>query len=340
MLFFIGLETIPSFGKYSYSDIAADYVLYAISFIAIFYLFYFFIKKEHLTKKGIRALIIFGLLFVFVISAPIACVYIYCLAKEVFELKGNAFLIEFAKYCLSFLETNFLFAMSGALLKVALLRYENIMKQKEIEKQFVKGELALLRSQINPQFLLNTLTNIKSLIETAPPKAIYSIENLSDIMSYMLYDSSAEKVLLEDEISYLENYLDLQKFRFKNPDFYELNVAGNVSGNITADISGVKVPPMIFMPFIEIALKNTDVFSDTPAIVINLNVSDNHLSFEIINHMIGNISGLLNENEKDVSIIKRRLNLLFENNYKLEMKEEDKMYIIRLDIILRGENPQ
>src|SRR5512137_979311 len=101
MLFFIGLETIPSMGRITYDIIAADYFLYVISFFALFYSFYFFIKKEHLNKKRIRALIIFGLLFVLFINVPIAWIYVLFLAKEVFSLNGNAFLLEFTKYYMS-----------------------------------------------------------------------------------------------------------------------------------------------------------------------------------------------------------------------------------------------
>ncbi len=143
---------------------------------------------------------------------------------------------------MSFLEINFLFAMSGALMKIALLWYENVMKQKEVEKQVVINELALLRSQINPQFLFNTLTNIKSLIEPQPERAIQSIENLSEIMSYMLYETSADKVLLDNEIDYINNYLKLQRVKFK-PD--------SISFEVKGDTNGILVPPMIFMPILE-----------------------------------------------------------------------------------------
>lgn len=330
MLFFVGLETIPSYGKATMYEISVDYIIYALSFTAVFYLLYFFITKKYLNKKKAVYLIIFGLLFIIVFTVPVVLIYINILVPEIFKLEGSKFAVECSIYYVSFLETNFLFAMCGSLMKIALLWYENIMKQKEIEKQFVKGELALLRSQINPQFLLNTLKNIKSLIESAPPKAIYSIENLSEIMSYMLYDSSAEKVRLEDEVKYLNNYLDLQKFRFKNSDFYEFNVSGN--------IFPVYIPPMIFMPFIEIALKNTDVLTEMPAIVINLSAGESEITFEVINRVKENAGCTDNKDKNEIDTIKRRLNLLFEDSYSLEMEEFDEQCIIRLDIKLKGGN--
>jgi two-component system LytT family sensor kinase len=323
MLFFVGLETIPAFGISTYYVIVVDYFLYVIPFFALFYLFYFFIKKEHLNKIRISVLIIFGFLFVFIITVPITFIYVSILAKEVFDLNGNAFLIVFAKYYMSFLELNFLFVMSGSLLKIALLWYDNVMKQKEMEKQLLAGELALLRSQINPQFLFNTLTSIRTLIEQKPDKAIHSIENLSEIMSYMLYETSAEKVFLDDEIDNINNYLNLQRVRY-NPDFISFDVKG--------DTTGLMVPPMIFMPIIEYIFSFGDFFPVTPGIIINLKVADKNLSFGIISFTKENkeesVSGF------SLQSIKRRLDLLFENNYTLEMKNEDNKNLIKLEINL------
>lgn len=326
MLFLVGLQTIPLFGKLTYGIIAVDYIIYIISFFLLFYSFYFFIRKEHLNKKTIRTLIIVGLLIVIFITVPIAYIYVLLLAKEVFDLYGNAFLLEFTKYCISFLETNFLFAMSGALMKIALLWYDNVMKQKEMEKQLVLGELALLRSQINPHFLFNTLTNIRSMIETQPEKAIYSIEVLSEIMSYMLYETAVDKILLDDEIDYINNYLNLQSVRFK-PDFISFKVTGNTNGLL--------VPPMIFMPFIENVFTSGDFSQPAPGIAIKLQVMKNVLSFEITNYLKESTYKEKYGSDDSIKSIKRFLDLqLGNNNYTLEIKKENDENFIKFRIIL------
>lgn len=323
MLFLVGLETIPSYGKLTYDIIVTDYFLYVISFFALFYSFYFFIKKEHLHKKRIRVLITFGLIFVFFINIPITCIYVYFLAKDVFNMNGNAFLLEFTKYYMSFLETNFLFAMSGSMMKISLLWYDNVMKQKEMEKQLIKSELTFLKSQINPKFLFNTLSKIRSLIELNPDKAIYSIENLSEIMSYMLYETNAEKVLLDDEIENINNFLNLQKV-WHNPDLIRFNVSGYTNG--------IMIPPMIFMPFVECVFTYEDFSDQSPEILVSIKTADNILSFELTYFA-------KKRNEESIigfslQSINRRLDLLFDNNYKLEMKNEDNKNITKLSINL------
>ncbi|HEY5124963.1 MAG TPA: histidine kinase [Ignavibacteria bacterium] len=199
------------------------------------------------------------------------------------------------------------------------------MKQKEMEKQLISNELALLRSQINPQFLFNTLTNIKSLIELQPEKAIYSIENLSEIMSYMLYETSADKVLLDDEIDYINNYLNLQSVRY-NPDFISFEVTGNTTGLL--------VPPMIFMPFIENVFTFGDSIPRTPGVAIKLNIIENVLSFEIMNHTKENTDKDKSGSGYNIKSSKRCLDLLFGNKYNLDIKNENNKYLIKLKIKL------
>jgi two-component system, LytTR family, sensor kinase len=102
-------------------------------------------------------------------------------------------------------------------------------KQKdELEKQKQHAELALLRSQINPHFLFNTLNNLYSLVYRKSDEAPGALMKLSDILRYMLYDSNEEKVLLEKEITYIRSFIELQQLRLKTPNFIKLDVRGNV----------------------------------------------------------------------------------------------------------------
>jgi two-component system, LytTR family, sensor kinase len=318
-----GLETIPSIGKTSMNFIAVDCLLYIASYILFFYMYYLFISKKHFDKKKITLLTISGLIMILAVTLPVTYIYTYFLFDNVFEMSGKKYLLAIGKTYFGFLQLNFMFAMSGSLFKIALLWYDNFLKQKEIEKQFISSELALLKSQINPQFLLNTLANIKSLTETQPGKAIYSIENLSEIMSYMLYETSAEKVLIDDEISNMNNYLNLQRVRF-NPDFIRFDVTGNTSG--------IFIPPLLFMPFIENAFKYADDLSKNPGVTINLDIGTNNLSFKVMNYIKEGKSHVKSEDGFSTKSIKRRLDLLYGDNYNLDIINESNKYLIKLNI--------
>ena len=85
----------------------------------------------------------------------------------------------------------------------------------------------MLRAQINPHFLFNTLNNIKALVKSLPSKAVYSIDKLTGIMQYMLHESSLETVPLRNEIVHINNYLDLEKIRYSDPGFIDFKISGD-----------------------------------------------------------------------------------------------------------------
>jgi LytS/YehU family sensor histidine kinase len=321
----MGLQTIPAIGKEPINLVILDYVIYTISGILIFYFFYFFISKKYLQKKYAKYLIILGLVFTVFYTMLATIIYIFFVSYDAFSLSGKMFLLEYTKYYLQFLEANFIFGLSGSLIKIALLWYESMIKQKEIEKKMVTDELSLLKTQINPEFLVSVLLELKNRTEKSPDTAIYIIENLSEIMSYMLYETSANKVLLDKEINYINNYLNLQRVRY-SPDI--------ISFEVTGDTNGIMVPPLLFMPFIENAFKYGDGFFQTPGIIINLDAGKNNLSFEIISHTKENTGKNKHEDEFNIKSIKRRLDLLFGNNYSMELTNDDNKYITKLNINL------
>lgn len=195
-----------------------------------------------------------------------------------------------------------------------------------LKTQSLTSELALLRSQINPHFLFNTLNNIDSLVSIDPAKASNSIIKLSEIMRYMLYEASEEFVPLEKEIDYIKSFVSLQKLRMKTKNYVEFNCEG--------DLNGKKIPPMLIIPFVENAFKHGKKNAKAPGIIIDLKIYDNDFTFEVTNYLtksdlefkdkVGGI-GLHN--------IKRRLELLYKDRYILTINKDDVMYHVYLKII-------
>jgi LytS/YehU family sensor histidine kinase len=184
----------------------------------------------------------------------------------------------------------------------------------------------MLRAQINPHFLFNTLNNIKSLIKSIPSKAIYSVEKLTGIMHYMLYESSFETVSLENEISHINNYLDLEKIRYSDPDYISFRISG--------DCSKIQVPPLIFMPFVENAFKHGDKLKPAPGIIIKIEAIEKNIRFEIKN-FIKESWELKNKNSGfGLANIRRRLDLLFDKKYELSIKTENKTFAVKLNLNL------
>jgi hypothetical protein len=296
--------------------------------VITFYLFYCVISQRIFNKKGIILLAVSalvylpasGFIFSFIYYYPIVFFYPppvpadYTLANWI---KNHLFDV---------IARNTIFLILGSLSKISLIWYGNKMKLMETEKQNMSNELAMLRAQINPHFLFNTLNNIKSLIKSIPSKAIYSVEKLTGIMHYMLYESSFETVSLENEISHINNYLDLEKIRYSDPDYISFRISG--------DCSKIQVPPLIFMPFVENAFKHGDKLKPAPGIIIKIEAIEKNIRFEIKN-FIKESWELKNKNSGfGLANIRRRLDLLFDKKYELSIKTENKTFAVKLNLNL------
>lgn len=178
----IGLQSIRAIGNEALNSILLDNLMYFASMALVFYIYYTFITKKYLEKRKIVFLMISGFLFIWIFTIPITYFYIFILS-----------LPEFKGYYFAFLEINFLFAVLGSLMKIWQIWYEDVMRQREAEKEKISGELSLLRAQINPEYLFGELSNIRAMIETEPDRAIHSIESLSEKMSAMLYGNLQER---------------------------------------------------------------------------------------------------------------------------------------------------
>ena len=205
--------------------------------------------------------------------------------------------------------------------------YYKAQNQKdELEKQNKSSELALLKSQVNPHFLFNTLNNIDSLVVTNQEKASDAIIKLSDIMRYMLYDAMVDKVLLEKEINYIQSYIALQKLRIKHSDIIHFNVSGLCSG--------IRIAPMLFIPFVENAFKHGKK-TEKASINISLDCLPGVLLFIVSNQYIDKAD---HQKDKTKGIglvnVKRRLELLYPEKYQLDIKEDGGIYEVKLQIQL------
>ncbi len=216
-------------------------------------------------------------------------------------------------------------AIYAILIRLAINWYDAQKLKSELIQQNQASELALLRSQVNPHFLFNTLNNIYSLVYKKSEDAPAAVMKLSSIMRYMLYDANTDKVLLEKEIEYLQSFIELQKLRLRNQDCIDLKIAGSSNGWTIA--------PMLLIPFVENAFKHGSKITAEKAIRINLNIEPGKLTFEVINPVKRNTMAA-----KDVTggiglqNLGRRLQLLYPGKHHLEIKDDEEIFQVKLII--------
>lgn len=223
----------------------------------------------------------------------------------------------------TFLPTLTLLGTAIAIKLFKMLLQKEIQIQ-EVENDKLQTELNFLKDQVNPHFLFNALNNIYVQSRKRPTEASESILLLSDLMRYQLYDCSKEKVYLHNEIEYLKNYLELDKMR-KSKASINFKVHGTPNGKLVA--------PFLFSPFVENAVKHGMSLDNESTIDILFDISDTQIHFitenskpkSTVPHKVGGV-GLAN--------VKRRLDLLFPNNYELKISDVADSYKVDLKLFL------
>lgn len=221
----------------------------------------------------------------------------------------------------------------------------------ELEIQNRTTELAFLRSQINPHFLFNTLNNLYSLIYTQSENALKVVEKLSGLLRYSLYEVEST-VSLEQEVKYLYDFIELEKLRYDFPVALQMD--------LTEDIAGVKVPPFLFIPFVENAFKHGDLRNPEEPLQIYLNwnwstdlqsVQVNTAKVQIEDaapaiqakdtmpvNLVFKCSNKIKSKQKDkiggigLENVKKRLGLLYSGRYDLKIDKSNDTFSVQLKI--------
>jgi len=195
----------------------------------------------------------------------------------------------------------------------------------ELIKERQASEIALLRSQINPHFLFNTLNNIYSLVYNKSDEAPEAVMKLSSIMRYMLYDSNTDLVAVNKEVEYMNSFIELQQLRITQKGFVEIKVNGSMEKRT--------IVPMLLIPFVENAFKHGDK-NHEPGITIQLNLEAERLVFTVANYLKHN-NHVTTEDTGGFGLenIKRRLGLLYPGKHELTINKSEDKFKIELIIL-------
>ncbi len=225
--------------------------------------------------------------------------------------------------------TVFAFLMiCGIAVAIKLLKewYAENRRRKETEKEKLAIELEMLKAQVHPHFLFNTLNNLYSLTLTKSDKAPVVVTHLSDLLRYMLYECNEKEVALSREIEVLREYAELEKLRYGN----RIDVGFTIEGNIYA----LKIAPLLLLPFAENCFKHgVNDELDQCWVNIYLHAEQDGLSFIMSN----SFSKAKQKNEMGgigLRNISKRLELLYPGKYELQMNADDETFTVKLQIKL------
>lgn len=205
------------------------------------------------------------------------------------------------------------------------------IKLREAEKQQIASELKVLKTQLNPHFFFNTLNSIYSLSIDNNPKTPDVVLKLSELMRYVLYDTSQERTVLKKEIEFIRNYIELEETRFEDSIAVQFNIIGNNYENWT-------IAPLLFISIIENAFKHCNK-TETPAeITIEIDVSQLPMFAVMVSNSASSTNSTYTKH-KGVGIenTKQRLQLLYPNKHTLEISHDENNFEVYLQLDLSNQ---
>lgn len=199
-------------------------------------------------------------------------------------------------------------------------------RQQALEKEKLETELKFLRSQFNPHFLFNSINSIFVLIDQNPAMATESLAKFSDLLRYQLYECNESQIPLDRELSYLENFIELEKLR------HDVNVEINVFFP-KKETGNLMIAPFVLMPFIENAFKHVSQQKGQQNLIdIVIELENNQLIFSIENTTSDSPSSteVVNYGGLGLKNVQRRLELVYSKKYNLDILKENGCFYVKL----------
>ena len=204
------------------------------------------------------------------------------------------------------------------------------LKQKETEqlvREKINAELQLLKAQVHPHFLFNTLNNIYSFILNDSGKAPEMIKKLSSLLYYILNDCNRHLVPLDKELSMIQDYITLEQIRYGDRLNLSLHIQGSAKGKM--------ISPLLLIPFVENSFKHgTSRMLTHPWVSLDIQIEKDFLEFKLINNKPEHNSELAGKKGIGLNNVKKRLQLLYPQTHSLNIIETEMSYDVFMKIAL------
>lgn len=265
------------------------------------------------------------------VIAVILVLFVTTIGERIFLRKLNSLQVTLdtmftLSYVYLLLETNFIVATAVAI-KIVKKWFAQQEEKHEMEKRNLETELSLLKSQLHPHFLFNTMNNLYALSLEESSKTSEGIAKIANLLRSVLYECNDTEITLDKEINLIGNYIDLEQMRYDNRLTLEFNIAGSVEKT--------KIAPMLFFTFVENCFKHgSSNDHGNPFIKINITVSDNDIIFVSENSKPGLKENVTKNRVGGIGLrnVKKRLEIIYGENYDLKIQDKKLSFVVCLTI--------
>jgi two-component system, LytTR family, sensor kinase len=293
----------------------------------------YFLMPQYLLQKRYMEFFVYLILLMMAIGTLMQFVLMPLLIHPLFCpttcTQDNLTLYRFVR---NVVNLGYLVSISAA---IYLLKnwYSHQQSTQSLAQDKLEAELKFLKGQIHPHFLFNTLNSLYSLTLRKSENAPEVVLKLSGLMDYMLYDAAAAKVALEKELNYIQNYIALERIRYGD----RVDIAYTATG----EIAGKQIAPMMLLPFVENAFKHgVSTETENAWIRVDVKVQGEKLVVLVENcKCCEQASASHRDFASGIGLknVQRRLELLYEGRYSLEVEDESESYAVRLELDLGQE---
>jgi len=321
VFFFPSYQVIKSFTSITGNISLFPIISLSLINISVFYFNYFILIPKLLLLKRY-------LLYAIILTTSIIMFFVLSgLFFELFDFKPdqlasiNPVLVKIKPI----FKTNAFLMLTISILASIALSINNHLRQTEKEK--LSAQISSLKSQINPHFLFNTLNNIYATAIDKSPQTADMIDRLSEMMRYTMKETQNDFVPLDEEINYINNYIELQKLRLDSKIIFNYTIEG--------EFAELQIAPMLLIPFVENAFKHGVNSEQNSNIRINIKANESELHLLVANNKV-NIQSGIKENRSGLGIknTKHRLVFIYPSKHLLTIKETENDFTVSLHINL------
>jgi len=224
-------------------------------------------------------------------------------------------------------------SIAGIAAAIKLMKYWYVKEQRnlQLQKENIAAQLQLLKAQVHPHFLFNTLNNIYSYTQKVSPTGSTLVMGLSDLLRYILHEGNKPLVALDKEFKMIEDYMILEQIRYG--DRLDINK------EFPSDTNGLTIAPLLLLPFIENCFKHgTSQMLEQAWIRLAIDIDGNILKMTLINAKVP----VKDENKPvsgiGISNVRKRLELLYPGKHELTIREEEDVFIVKLTVELEKDS--
>lgn len=302
------------------------FIIFNASFIIFYYLNTLVLIPRLLTRKY-RMWYVLSILMsvVIIVSVPSLVIRVHYIDQPHHEGEYRTYLVLIRVLFTTLVFTIIFIVSTG--MRIVKEWYQAERLADDIRHEKAITELSLLKGQINPHFLFNTLNNIYSLSVKKSDDAPQAVMMLADMMRYVLSDAQSEHVRLDKDLEHINEYIKLQKLR--------LTDKVRISYSIQGGTDDYEIAPLMLMPFVENAFKYGISTHEESTITIDIRIEDGNLSARIVNRVVANTMPLQKTTGTGLANVRRRLELLYPGRHTLTINpDENGNYSVYLHIKL------